>query len=474
MSQALVSRSSKAFARGWRAAACLAALAFAPAATVIPQSSTSPDPTGVSAVFLSGGPVDQSTNQFFLPVAGGNGRSCATCHQPTMAYSFTPAYAQQLFNASSGLSSLFRIVDGAGCETDDVSTVAARQLAYSPVLTKGLIRIASNVPGPPNLQYTILSFTDPYGCIGTFQFGLRVWGPGVVTQGVVSQYRRPLPAVNLAFISSVLDDGRVPNLLTQATNATLGHMQSPVTPTPALMAQVTAFEIGVFGAQLSDTVAGMLNANGASGGPQPIVALPFYSGINDPFGADPTGKKFNPVVFNDFNKWATAAPGSPQAAIYAGQKIFNTRKFNITGVAGLNDVENQPTINGTCSTCHNTPNIGSHSLPFFMNEGLDAVSLPGGLDATALPSYTILCNTGPLAGQTIVTTDPGRGSFTGACQDIGKFKVFSLRDLAARPPFFHNGSAATLTDVVNFYNARFNIGLSATEQANLAAFLGAL
>jgi cytochrome c peroxidase len=54
------------------------------------------------------------------------------------------------------------------------------------------------------------------------------------------------------------------------------------------------------------------------------------------------------------------------------------------------------------------------------------------------------------------------------------FKGPILRSLAARAPYFHNGSAATLAEVVEFYNTRFNIGLSAQEKSDLVAFLKAL
>ena len=49
-----------------------------------------------------------------------------------------------------------------------------------------------------------------------------------------------------------------------------------------------------------------------------------------------------------------------------------------------------------------------------------------------------------------------------------------LRGLAARAPYFHNGSAATLPDVVDFYDRRFRIGLTDREKSDLAAFLNAL
>jgi cytochrome c peroxidase len=72
------------------------------------------------------------------------------------------------------------------------------------------------------------------------------------------------------------------------------------------------------------------------------------------------------------------------------------------------------------------------------------------------------------------TTDPGRAMITGRWADIGKFKGPILRTLAARAPYFHNGSAMTLEEVIDFYDVRFNIGLTNQERADLAAFLRAL
>jgi cytochrome c peroxidase len=63
---------------------------------------------------------------------------------------------------------------------------------------------------------------------------------------------------------------------------------------------------------------------------------------------------------------------------------------------------------------------------------------------------------------------------TGRWKDINRFKAPSMRALAARAPYFHNGSASTLSAVVDFYEKRFLIGLSAAEKADLVAFLSAL
>ena len=49
-----------------------------------------------------------------------------------------------------------------------------------------------------------------------------------------------------------------------------------------------------------------------------------------------------------------------------------------------------------------------------------------------------------------------------------------LRGLPARAPYFHNGTAENLLDVVNFYDQRFGMLLTDDEKADLVAFLGTL
>ena len=62
----------------------------------------------------------------------------------------------------------------------------------------------------------------------------------------------------------------------------------------------------------------------------------------------------------------------------------------------------------------------------------------------------------------------------GNCADIGKMKRPILRGLASRAPYFHNGAAATLLDVVNFYDQRFGIGFTEQQKQDLVAFLNTL
>ena len=132
-----------------------------------------------------------------------------------------------------------------------------------------------------------------------------------------------------------------------------------------------------------------------------------------------------------------------------------------------------PVISGTCTTCHDAPNVGNHSVKLPINIGVVA-PVAAGLDTSGLPVFTLRCDVGPLAGQVFTVTDPGKALISGQCADIGKMKGPILRGLAARPPYFHNGSAANLENVVDFYNTRFGIGFTDQEKSDLVAFLKTL
>ena len=204
-----------------------------------------------------------------------------------------------------------------------------------------------------------------------------------------------------------------------------------------------------------------------------LSTTPFYIGINDPLGGNPEGIAFDPRAFRLFDGFAPPARPKPGAAdqrryaIFRGQQIFNTRPIAISGVNGLNDLLGVATVQGTCTTCHDTPNVGNHSVKLALDLGLttEARRTPD------LPLYTLR---NIATGDIIKTTDPGRALITGKWADVNKFKGPILRGLAARPPYFHNGSATTLADVVGFYDTRFAIGLSSQDRSDLVAFLQAL
>jgi cytochrome c peroxidase len=264
-------------------------------------------------------------------------------------------------------------------------------------------------------------------------------------------------------------DGRENTLASQALHATQGHAQASTDPTDAQLQQIVNFESGLFTAQSFDNAAQDLDANGANGGPVDLQGqlASFFIGINDPLGQNPKGTPFNPNIFDLFQAWSSL-PGNTavnidRGSVARGETLFNTTKINIKGVGGLND------MTGFCGTCHDTPNVGNHSVKAPLNIGIADASPPA-LDVSGLPVFELK----GCPGGSIVVTDPGRALISGKCADAGKFKGPILRGLAARAPYFHNGSAATLMDVVNFYDQRFSIGFTQQQKQDLVNFLNTL
>jgi hypothetical protein len=435
------------------------------AGTTLPNPLISSDATGKLSTYSTAGGIDQS-NPFFQSL-GTNGRACGSCHVSRDAWSITPPDLQARFNSTQGLDPVFQPVDGANCPSDDVSTFAARQAAYSQLLDKGLIRIS--LPVPAGAEFGITEIQDPYNCPQT-------------TSSQPALYRRPLPATNLDFLSAVMFDGRETiknssgtidlnaSLTQQAIDATLGHAQATAPPGSTQLAQIVAFETALYTAQANDVNAGNLSTQGGTGGPLTLSSQPFYIGINDSLGGDPSGAKFNPKAMTLYNNWANLTGQPNRQTVARGQDLFDTLPIQITGVGGLNDALGQPVINGTCTTCHDSPNVGNHSFSVPLNIGTTAYPAVSALDISGLPVYTVQCTN----GTAIQVTDIGRALISGKCSDIGKVKGPILRGLAGRAPYFHNGGAATLNDAVEFYNERFNLNLTDQQKSDLVAFLQTL
>ena len=160
---------------------------------------------------------------------------------------------------------------------------------------------------------------------------------------------------------------------------------------------------------------------------------------------------------------------SRRASIARGQALFNSKPIVIRGVAGLNDDLNLASIPGTCGTCHDSFNVGNHSVSAPLNIGVGDVNSP--LDVSYLPVFTLENET---THEIKTTTDPGRALITGLWKDVGRLKGPILRGLSSRAPYFHNGSANSLGDVLDFYDKRFSIGLTPQEKKDLIAFLSVL
>lgn len=461
--------------------------------------SLSPDPSGILATVNVNGPT--RLNGAFFQSLGTNGRSCASCHVASQAFSLSANGVRDRFVRSRGQDPLFAAVDGANCS----NVVRGDPRGHSLILQSGLIRVALPLPDPA--EFTISVVHDPYGCALQFD--------PVSGKTMISVYRRPLPTTNLAFLSAVMFDGRetieplmdsttflanlAADLKHQAINATTGHAQAAHPPTDAQVSDIVSFELGLFTAQWRDRSAGILTAAGAQGGPGPLSAEFYYPGINDSLGGDPSGAPFDAHAMTLFDAWASLEDdgrdgdsAEARRAIAAGEELFNSAPMQITNVRGLNDnaaIGRPESFVGHCTSCHDTPDVGNHSLPLALDIGTSHAALPGmesdaaigaGLAQLGMPNLPVFLISGcpnPFAAnepESFYTSDPGKALLTGKCVDFNRTKGPILRGLAARAPYFHNGSAASLEQVVNFYSERFAMGLTDSQKAELVAFLKSL
>jgi cytochrome c peroxidase len=453
------------------------------------STSTFTDDFGTLQVFSSAAAGIDPKNPFFRNL-GTNGRTCNSCHKLENALGISVARINQLFNSTSGTDPLFRINDGSNAPTGfyaNVSTLSARRTSFSMLLGHGVIRVGE--PVPAGADYNLAAVRDPYMFASAAELSL---------------FRRPLPSVNMAFGSHVMWDGRESEgrpgvrdaLMNQANDATTGHAQRATPLDMKTRAAIADFQLQLFAAQASATSVGSLSVAGcklgadgapcekARGNAKNLADVlkgspgadegpfgPFAIGINDPFA--PGFKNISFTIFDpwesaDFPPSDTSTRTKERGEIGDGENLFYTKPIKITGVAGLNDVLGQPVVNGFCTTCHNTPDVGTHSSPRFFDTGVSDAAGNNPLFTSDFPIYTFRRNSD--SAQRSVT-DPGLALRTGKYGDLGRFKVPSLRGLGARAPFFHNGSARTLTDVMNFYNQRFGIGFTADEIRKVVLFL---
>ena len=468
-----------------------------------------PDASGVITTLSVNGPID-SHGAFFQSL-GTNGRSCATCHVASQAMSISAAGIQQRFVETRGRDPVFAAVDGANCPNARQGSAADHSL----LLEHGLIRVF--LKPPAGAQFSISMVRDPYGCAITTD--------PTDGQPIVSVYRRPLPSTNLNFLSSIMFDGRetkqplnvrasfpanlAADLTQQAIDAVAIHAQGTQPPSEAQLEDVVQFELGLYTAQAHDNAAGSLRADGAYGGPRYLatdLAAAYYPGMNDSLGADPDGLPFDPEAMQLYSAWAVAvADAYPEPLrgeqarreqarldIAAGETLFDSAPVHISNVRGLNDnatLGNPITFTGTCTTCHDTPNAGNHSFPLPLDIGTSHSVLPGAepdaniatglaeLSMPNLPVYLIRRCPNPFNGgqpESFYTTDPGKALISGLCSDFNRGKGPILRGLAARAPYFHNGAAADLNELVNFYNKRFQMNLTEQQKRQLVAFLNSL
>jgi cytochrome c peroxidase len=385
----------------------------------IPNNYPMPNSAGFGASFHSAGSVDL-TNNFFTP-QGTNGRHCGTCHLPEDGWSIKPETVVAMFESTGGTHPIFVNNLDTDRPTADMSTVEARWAATT-MLRQG--KFTRRVSPPAVRDYTVIAASDPFG-VGTTS---SLWF-----------FRRPLPTSDFRShsvmwdgantVGTVLRDG----LIRQARGNVTGAQQG-APATDAIIFEMVDYEMALSHAQLIVTGVGWLDADGANGGPAVANAQPLVNGRFDLYDA----------WEHNGNPW--------RRQIWRGQEIFNS----VNAPSGR-----------TCRGCHNAANNGQNVNGTLFDVG---VSRP----EFANPDMAVYAFQRNLDGAIVQSTDPGRGIRSGNFADLNRFKTPNLRGLASRAPYFHNGIAETLDEVVDHYEAALGFVFTAQEQADLVAFMTAL
>jgi hypothetical protein len=468
------------------------------------------NPLGRVGIVNTGGDVQTAGHPFFEPI-GTNGRACVSCHQPGDAMSLSVASIQQRWHDTAGKDPIFAVVDGANCPHLPQGEPASHSL----LLERGLFRIG--LPWPPRdaggrtitPEFSIEVVRDPTGCNRHPVHGLEG------TRREISVYRRPRPAANLRYVASsrfgvtpfigktgmlaavdpetrqplnmnMMADARDSTLRQQAQSAAGSHMQVQRPLTSAQLQQIQAFELQLYAAQSFSAQGGALNEpDGPSGlGPQGMAK-----------GSDGVlGNNTTRFVIPMEEKWAKLPGGATPAekernafreSVQRGHDVFFFRTFWIRDAMHINTVGLGNPIKRTCATCHGMHMTGMDTANGWMDVGttnhpwaLEPPESPWATQLPQLPLFRIECRRDlpphPFLGRTIYTQDPGRALISGKCEDVGAIVIQQFRGLAARAPYFSNGSAATLRELVDFYDRRFNIRYTEQEKVDLVNFLGVL
>lgn len=386
---------------------------------------------GVAATYVESGSIDY-TNPFFSTTISGNGRSCATCHDPASGWTISAELAEKHFKDTDGLHPLFNTFDTGSRADAPVATKKDRKRTFESTVERALVRFNQSIPA--TAEFEVIAVDDPSG------FG---------TPAVHTRMRRPNPTSNAKFVSSLTWTAGglpVPTFQTVLFPIAVTFHGQGVTPPAAVSAAGGAFAMTPFHAQVWDKHAGRLDADGAKGGPVNLASFPFTPGMN-------SGASFNPKVFDLYDAWENS-PNPHRRQIWRGQQVFNTKTFGANG--------------GTCGGCHNTPNVGSSSSFVLRRIGTE---VPAGKDSEHHPKVTIRHK---VTGEVKTVTDFGSALSTGLWNDIGRAKVQHLRGLAARAPYFRDGRAKNIKEVIEHYDEFFNIGFTNKEKKDLEAFLYAL
>ena len=465
---------------------------------------------GSVGVLSADGAVTTAGHPFFEPI-GQNGRACVTCHQPASGMSLSVEMIRRRWEETQGRDPLFAPVDGMNCP----HLPREDPRSHSLLLERGLFRIF--LPWPPKAadgapiepEFTLEVVRDPTGCNTHPVYGLHSENP------MVSVYRRPRPVANLRYVThqgfgvfafigknglpasrdpdtglpsgmNLLADARQPTLKTQAIEAAVTHLQFDGKLDDERLRRITEFERQLYVAQTRDGSAGdLMEADGPPGlGVRNLAAgREGLLGNNITNYVVPLGGKWQQLPKSD--DATVEARNRRRESVARGHDVFMFRTFWIRDAMHLNTVGLGNPAKRTCATCHGMHmlgmdvangwmDIGTTNLPWAREEPLN----PWNPRKPELPLFKITCKPSvpphPFLGRVFYTQDPGRGLISGKCNDVGTIVMQQLRGLAARAPYFSNGSAGNLREMVDFYDRRFAIGFTEQEREDLVNFLAVL
>ena len=168
---------------------------------------------------------------------------------------------------------------------------------------------------------------------------------------------------------------RRPSLQTWRTRPTTrrsGHAQAAQRLTAQETHAIVAFETALFTAQTATTPPASLRRRRRDGGPAALSHAAVLHRHQRSLGLNPTGAPFDRTSSRCSTPGRARRDGRrrdvqrARRAIARGQELFNTKPIAITGVGGLTtDVSRRHrarSVTGTCTTCHDTPNVGNHSV----------------------------------------------------------------------------------------------------------------
>lgn len=362
-----------------------------------------------------------------------NGRTCFTCHRgPDTAF---------------GLGSL-------------------PLSSHIPLTDTLFTEIAADAGGDPDAMFNLDQ-------LGLTKYRINRFNP---TRDIEDPYRqvfgwRKAPTLtNVAFAHGFLTDGRGRVMFETARGAVFSHTQSSDERFDDLIrarrSDFDDLEAFLFG----------------------IVSDPQLLALRDPSHADHDALVENPFITVDLQ--ADGPSAEVLQARTAGRKVFqdycyrschNTPNVfnNLSNVEGTGNGERPEDFAPMAPSVGRNFDVGvsernAHGLRFSRDMG-------GGVFQ---PIVIPLANEDGSTNEHLVETDIGLAASTGRTEDIGRFKVPQLRNLAANAPYFHDNSAATIEEVVDYFDSddyndskdgmRFPIHLTPSQRTDLIAFLQVL